>query len=98
MIEEIFTVRLNEWVKNSNLPQEEVACRAEITLQKLDKMLNGKLFPRAKTLLMPGNALNVSTDYLLSRTDNPKGFKTVRLCLKADRCSHYIRERVNGKL
>ena len=75
MIEEIFILRLCESVKNSNLSREEIARRAEITPQKLNKMLRGKLLPRANALVTLSIALNVSTDYLIGRTDNPKGIQ-----------------------
>ena len=58
--------------KKRNLNQQKVAMDLNISREALSYYENGKRSPDVDTLLALSNYFNVSIDYLLCRTENPK--------------------------
>jgi len=57
--------------KQRRLTQEELAIKASVTKAAISNYENSHSAPSNDTLVAIANALLVSTDYLLGRTDNP---------------------------
>ena len=64
--------RLNELKASRNLMQKQVAEGAGVPLRTYQRYENGEREPSASTLLALAAYFDVSADYLLGRTDNPK--------------------------
>lgn len=63
--------RISKWRKQKKLTQEELAKKANVTKAAVSNYENGHSTPSNDTLVAIADALDVSTDYLLGRTDNP---------------------------
>jgi len=63
--------RISHWRKRRKLTQEELAFKANVTKAAISNYENGHSAPSNETLVAIANALIVSTDYLLGRTDDP---------------------------
>ena len=62
---------LRRFRKTFNLKQKDVATVLDVTPQAY-QVTESKGTPSAKSLIQLADAFNVSTDYLLGRTDNPR--------------------------
>lgn len=76
--EKLFKLR-----KEKGLSQEALAEKVNTTRQAISKWENGQGFPETEKLLMIGNIFEVSIDYLLKdsvepRTDNKEGYYVSR--------------------
>lgn len=67
--------RLDELKTSRNLMQKQVAEGAGIPLRTYRRYENGEREPSASILVSLADFFNVSTDYLLGRTDNPSVLK-----------------------
>ena len=63
--------RLDELKATRNLMQKQVAEGANIPLRTYRRYENGEREPSASTLSALADFFNVSTDYLLGRSNNP---------------------------
>lgn len=63
--------RLIEWRKKRGLTQDELASKVNTTKGTISNYENGHSTPPHETLVSIADVLNVSTDYLLGRTNNP---------------------------
>ena len=66
-----FSDRLKELRKSKNLKQTDMAVLLEITTRHYQDCEYGKVTPNALTIIKLADYFNVSTDYLLGRTDDP---------------------------
>lgn len=64
-----FAVRLNELLKDKNITQEQLCRDTEISLGALSKYRNGLSEPKITNLRIIADYLDVSTDYLLGKTE-----------------------------
>lgn len=58
--------------KSKNLAQVKMASFLECTEQHYQRLEYGKVTPNANMVIKLANYFNVSTDYLLGVSDNPK--------------------------
>lgn len=65
----MFTKRLKELRKEANLTQKQVAEHFNISQSAYAQWETGKLNPKKETIQMFADFFNVSTDYLLGKTD-----------------------------
>lgn len=65
-----FKERLNQLVGESTLGPAAIAAGMGITLRGLEYLLKGRTAPRVYVLCAAADYFNVSTDYLLGRTEN----------------------------
>lgn len=63
--------RLDELKASRKLMQKQVAEGSGIPLRTYQRYENGEREPSASTLVALADFFNVSTDYLLGRTNNP---------------------------
>lgn len=63
--------RLLQLKKERNLLQKEIANSIDISLRSYQRYESGERYPDSNTLSKLADYFNVSTDYLLGRTDNP---------------------------
>lgn len=68
---EIYCDRLKQMRVNRNLLQIDVAEAFNTTKQTVSRWEKGDRFPDIPTLCALADYFNVSTDYLLGRTDQP---------------------------
>ncbi|MDQ0427721.1 transcriptional regulator with XRE-family HTH domain [Planomicrobium stackebrandtii] len=68
----MLTTRLKAARKSARLTQEGLAKRVNTTKATISNYENGHSTPSNDMLLALADALDVSTDYLLGRTDNPQ--------------------------
>ena len=66
------TDSLKRFRKEFNLNQKDVASLLGITSQAYQFYEYGKVSPSAESIIKLADAYNVSTDYLLGRTDSPR--------------------------
>lgn len=66
---DIFTERLNEAIKESNLMQKEIAEKANLSKQAITDFKKGRSYPNIQTLRILSTILNVTSDYLLGLED-----------------------------
>lgn len=66
-----FSNRLKELRKTKNLKQTDMATFLEITTRHYQDCEYGKVTPNAIMLTKLADYFNVSTDYLLGRSDDP---------------------------
>lgn len=64
--------RLRELRKNKKLTQVALQMQTGIEQALLSKFENGERVPPTETLVVLAEFYNVSIDYILCRTDNPK--------------------------
>ncbi len=69
------TNRLDELKTSRKLMQKQVAEGSGIPLRTYQRYENGEREPSVSTLVALADFFNVSTDYLLGRTDNPSVFQ-----------------------
>ena len=63
--------RLKESRKNRKLTQDELALKVNTTKSTISNYENGHSTPSNDMLVLLSNALQITTDYLLGRSDNP---------------------------
>lgn len=68
--------RIKELRKEKKITQRELALKLEIDNTTVSKWEADVYEPDANTLNKLADFFDVTTDYLLGRTDNPKGFET----------------------
>lgn len=68
-MEEIFSERLRNILWHSKITQQALAEKTGLTAAAISHYVNGKQCPNSPALLLIADALNVSTDYLLGRTE-----------------------------
>ena len=68
----IFSKRLKELRKNRNLTQKQMAELLDITERHFQRYEAGEIDPPTSTTVKLSDFFNVSTDYLLGRSDNPE--------------------------
>ncbi|WP_084245172.1 helix-turn-helix domain-containing protein [Planomicrobium okeanokoites] len=68
----MLTVRLKSARKAKKLTQDDLAKKVNTTKATISNYENGYSTPSNDMLLLLANALDISTDYLLGRTDNSK--------------------------
>lgn len=68
-MQDIFTERFNEVLRDAELNQKQLADKIGITKQCVSDFKSGKSFPSIHTLKMICSVLEVSADYLLGLTD-----------------------------
>ena len=61
--------------KEFHLTQREVAEHANVGVRTYQEYEYGKVVPTATVLIAIANFYNVSIDYLVGRTDNPKIYR-----------------------
>ncbi len=66
----VFSKRLKEIRSEQGLNQRELAALSELSPQSISSFEKGINSPTVPSLLALANALNVSVDYLLGRTDD----------------------------
>lgn len=66
-----FYLRLKETRKEKLLTQEELAERANISRVMVSRYETGTVIPTVDVLVSLADALDVTTDYLLGRSDHP---------------------------
>lgn len=71
-MEEIFSQRLREYLWREKITQTELTERTGLTGAAISHYVNGKQCPHAWALLRIAEALDISIDYLLGRTDREK--------------------------
>ena len=69
-----FSDRLKELRKEKKLKQTDMATFLEITTRHYQDCEYGKVTPSATMLIKLADYFDVSTDYLLGRTDDPKRY------------------------
>lgn len=69
-MEEIFTLRFREELKNSGIKQNELAKQIGISKQCVSDFKSGRAFPSIQTLTLICKHLDVSADYLLGLDNN----------------------------
>lgn len=67
-----FAERLKELQRAKNVPKIEVSRATGLERTTYFKYEKGQIEPNASRLVALADYFNVSTDYLLGRTDNPK--------------------------
>lgn len=65
-----FTERFNELIDTNNTKQTELALYCLISKQAITEMKTGRSFPSLDTLCRIADFFDVTTDYLLGRTNN----------------------------
>ena len=73
----ILSERLNELKNSNNFLQKQIAEGAGVPLRTYQRYENGEREPSASIIVSLADFFNVSTDYLLGRTDNPSVLKGV---------------------
>lgn len=68
-MKDIFTIRFNEILKNTDISQTKLAEKVGIPKQCITDYKSGKSFPSIHTLKLLCKHLDVSSDYLLGLTD-----------------------------
>ena len=63
---------LKRFRKDFNLTQKEVAAHANVDVRTYQNYEYGEIVPSATVLIAIADFYNVSIDYLVGRTDNPK--------------------------
>ncbi|PIC87945.1 transcriptional regulator [Sporosarcina sp. P20a] len=63
--------RLKESRKNRKLTQDELALKVNTTKSTISNYENGHSTPSNDMLVLLSNALQITTDYLLGRSNNP---------------------------
>lgn len=71
---EDFGARLETAMHNSGRTQREFARDLGTTESVISRYINGKSFPRADTIVMMTDLLDVSADYLLGTGEQGAGF------------------------
>lgn len=66
---------LKRFRKEYGLTQKEVAEHANVGVRTYQEYEYGKVVPTATVLIAIANFYNVSIDYLVGRTDNPKIYR-----------------------
>jgi len=66
-----FSIRLKEILKDRGMTQTELAEKAHTTTATISRYLNNNRTPNIELLNNITIALNVATDYLLGKTDDP---------------------------
>jgi transcriptional regulator with XRE-family HTH domain len=67
-----FSVRLKSIRKSHNLTQQDIASILNLTRTQISDMENGKTTTSLERLWKLADFFNVSIDYLVGRSDNPK--------------------------
>ncbi len=67
----MFNDRLRDTRKLKNLKLQQMADMLDISLRSYQRYEGGNRYPPYDTLIKIADILDVSTDYLLCRTDNP---------------------------
>lgn len=68
----MFDTRLKELRKSRKLTQKQVAANVSITERSYQELEYGKAKPSHDTIIALADFFNVSTDYLLGRSDDPE--------------------------
>ncbi|WP_303165182.1 MULTISPECIES: helix-turn-helix domain-containing protein [Mitsuokella] len=68
----LLSERLNELKMSRNLMQKAIADGIHVPLRTYQRYEYGEREPNASTLLALADYFDVSIDYLVGRTDNPK--------------------------
>jgi len=68
----IFSTRLSQLRSEKRLTQAELAKKSDLPPGAISHFETGFRFPTAQTLLKLANALEISTDYLLGREQEPR--------------------------
>ncbi len=68
-MQDIFTIRFNEALKNSGMKQTELAKSINVSKQTITDYKTGKSFPSVQTLRLLAKSLDCSTDFLLGLAD-----------------------------
>ena len=71
-MKEIFAERLQYILWKSNMTQKELSETTGLTAAAISHYVNGTQCPHSPSLVLIADALNVSTDFLLGRTNKPK--------------------------
>lgn len=87
-----FPHRLRELRKEKKLTQEELGSKINVTKVSVSGYENGNRNPDTETLQKLADYFNVSTDYLLGRTDNPYDRETTHTIRKEDLSSDSLSE------
>ncbi|MTI62173.1 MAG: helix-turn-helix transcriptional regulator [Firmicutes bacterium] len=79
-----FAERFKELRKKNNLTQKELADIFHKDSTTISKYENGKAYPGGKELEEYASFFNVSVDYLLARTDEPRPADKIKKALSDD--------------
>lgn len=76
---DVFAKRLQQLLEEKEMTQRELAARAQVTDVTISRYLSGERKPRIEIINKIAEVLNVTTDYLLGRSDekNPYNKKTL---------------------
>lgn len=69
---EIFAERLRELLWHAHMSQADLAIKAGLTRPAISNYIRNNRCPHSYALVQIADVLNVSTDYLLGRTNNPR--------------------------
>jgi transcriptional regulator with XRE-family HTH domain len=69
-----FTERLQQLKMNRNSLQKDIATAAGISLRTYQRYESGERVPDTETLMKIADYFNVSTDYILGRSDDPNRY------------------------
>jgi len=58
-------IRLREAIKNSGIPQKEIAKMIGVSAQTVSKYMNANVYPALDTLAKLCKCLEISSDYIL---------------------------------
>lgn len=72
----IFHSKIKEFRKSINLTQKQMAERLNITERAYQYYESGQREPNLDTLFDISNIFDISTDYLLGKTNNPNSHKS----------------------
>ena len=76
---EVFVTRLQEILEDKDITQRELAKLIGVTEVTISRYVSGERSPRVEIVSKIADILNVTTDYLLGRTDikNPYEIQTI---------------------
>ncbi len=85
-----FGAKIRSLRENLELSQQEVSEKIGCSSKVLSNYELGKREPDFETLIKLCDFFNVTADYLLDRTDNPKYFKEMILNAQSETLLHYF--------
>jgi len=69
--------RINPILKKRGMTQRKLAETIGVTEESMSRWITGARVPRANYIVYMADALDVSADYILGRTDNEQGIGSI---------------------
>ena len=76
--EDIFKMRFNELLKESNYSQKQIAALSHTTEASLSRYVSGDRMPKPEILANLATVLHTTTDYLLGKTNKYSDFQELK--------------------